>query len=260
MNKIAKYVFWAIMVLCLGTIIFINYQKDKEEYKIVDSIIDKVLNSDEPNVVYIAPSKCEECNLQTYQMKLLVEKYSLDYYYINLENLSASHIKKVFSRLGIEKNTKTSTIAVFKNNELDDYLVGIDSINRLFNMLKKYDILSSDKLPINYLNLSTYVEKIEENQMILAIGSYKDEYSIQVEELLWNIASEYNIDINFIHLINLTQIEGELFESKIVNFDDSEVVVPSLLLIENQSIVDLITGVAEEEEYVEFFRENGIIE
>lgn len=260
MNKIARYIFWIIVIICLSIIIFLSYQKDNEEYKIIDNIINEVLNSKETNVVYIAPSKCEECNLQTYQMKLLVDKYGLTYYYINLKNLSSNHVRKIFSRLNLEKNTDMPTIAVFKNNKLDNNLVGIGSIAKLFNMLNNYGILSHDKLPINYLNLTSYVEKIKENRIVLAIGSYKDEYSIQVEEMLWNLASDYSIDINFIHLIDLTQIEGELFESKISNFADTEVIVPSVLLIENQSIIDKIDGVSEEEEYIEFFRKNGIID
>lgn len=260
MNKVGKFIFFGIVIVCSLLIIFLSFRKQDGEYKVIDNIINEVINSEEPKVVYINPSNCEECNYQTYQMKLLVKNSGLNYYYINLKSLSKNKIKKVYSKLKINDSKNLPTIAVYKDKKLDNSIVGITGINKLFNMLNDHNILNSDKPPINYLNLTTYVDKIEEDNILLAIGSYKDNYSNQVEETLWDIAINYNIDINFIYLYDLTPTEGKLFESKIHNFNDTEVVIPSLLLIRNHKIVDMVDGFKVESDYVEFLQRNGIME
>lgn len=259
MDKVNK-IFYSIVILVgitiIGVIYFVNQNK---EYKVINNIIDRVTSSSNNEVIYISSSNCDECDLQTYQFKLLVDDYNFKYYYINLDKISNFKRKKIFKKIGLENNNFIPTVAIFKDGKLDSSLTGVTGINRLYRLLKDYGFLNDKKLPLNYLNITNYASKLEEEKVILALGSYVVSESNQFEQVLWDINNTYDIDINFLYLADLSESDGKLFEQKIANINEFDMDIPALLIIENGSIKNAIFGLKESEEYVEFLTENDII-
>lgn len=236
-----------------------NVNKRSKEYKTINDIVDVALNSTGNVMVYIGGSDCNECAMQSYQMRLFLSDYDLEYYYINLDGISKSDRDDVLSKLELDKNIKFPTIAIYQNGDLIVSQSGLVGTNSMYNLFKNHNLITPNPLKLNYLTLTQYIEKVETGSFVLAVGSMKSEESIQFEEVLWQISEENNIDISFIYVSNLTKLEGELFESKLKNFDDFNVSIPSLLLVSNGNIENGLTGLFDKENYVEFLKENGII-
>lgn len=260
MSKIEKYLFSFIIVVASIVIFIVGLTGNSKKYDEVNKVVDTIINSKETNLVYIYPSNCIDCENQSYQMKFLIKEYGLKYYNISLEGISYNKRQEIFKKLKIEDNENRLTIAIYKDKELKEYLYGMTDTKSLFDMLKKYNLVSKKELPINYLTITNYVDKISDDILALQIGSSTDPNSSKMEELLWNIAIKYNKKLDFIDLSDLTNVEGELFESKIDNFNDENIVVPSLIILKKGHIIDKILGIGQQEQYIELLKKYGIIE
>lgn len=261
-NKLKKIVL-ALFVIGVIIILFLitnlNGKREDEEYEIINNIADLALNSNETIMVYVGGVSCEECALQSYQMKLFLKEYDLEYYYINLEGISKSDSKKILKKLNLSEDVSLPTIAIYENGKLTTSQSGLVGTNSLYNLLKNHGLIAEKPLNMNYLTITKYVEKIESGSFVLAVGSMKSKESMKFEEILWQVIDEYNIDLNFIYVSNLNKLEGELFESKLKNFNEYDVSIPTLLLVSDGKIENALIGLFEKENYVEFLRENDII-
>ncbi|HPF82552.1 MAG TPA: thioredoxin family protein [Bacilli bacterium] len=259
MSKISKIIFLIIILLGIVMILTINSNKITKRYKNIEKIVENINNSTDLKMVYIASNNCDECKLQSYQLKMLIKEYNIEYYYIDLNKISEARSKNIYEKLDLEVVTKSPTIAIYKDSKLVDSLIGLTGTNKLYKLLENNNIIVNKKLPINYLNLSSYVDILNNEKVIIGMGNYTSSYSNSFEEILFEINDEYDIDINFIYLNDLSESEGNLFESKINNFDEMNLKVPSLIIVENNEITDKIIGLSSKEEYVEFLKNNGII-
>ena len=262
-NKVKSVFLIFFMIGISIVLIFIagsNGKKKNEEYETINNIADVALNSTGTIMVYLGGTTCEDCMIQSYQMRLFLSDYDLEYYYINLDGLSNSNTKKILSKLGLSEDINLPTIAIYEDGNLTVSQSGLVGTNSLYNLFKNHNLISDKKLKMNYLSITKYVEKIEEGTFTLAVGSMKSSESIEFEETLWEIVDEYNADFNFIYVSNLNKAEGNLFESKLENFSEYGVSIPSLLLVRNGKIENALIGLFTKEDYVEFLQENGIIE
>lgn len=256
-KKNFKIIYMSIVIISLTLIMFLYFNNKKTEFKNINIIIDEVLKSEESTMLYIVDSNKNDFNSHLHQLKYLVEEHGLKYYYIDVSNLPNYKSKKIYEKLGVDNSD--SIVAIYEDGLLLDYIEGVTGLNRLHRFLKEYNIVNDNKLLLNYLNITSYIEKTEEPKFILALGDYTNEYSNLFEESLFEIVKEYKIDINFIYTCDLNTLEGELFESKIKNFKDFEVKIPSILIIEDSKIVDGIRGIEDKDVIVELLKENGII-
>lgn len=259
MNDIEKSIFGIVIIIAIVTVAIIGYNRGYKSYREIEKVVDKVLNSDGTQIIYVEPDDCEECNLQRYQMKKLVKDNELAYYYVNLKSLAKYKVNDIYERLGLSIDKTKPTIAIYEDGKIKSSLTGVTGINRLYSLLKQYDLISNKKLSLNYITLSSYIEKVKQEKIIIAIGNYFIADSNSFEEILWSIADKYNVEVNFIYVPDLSQSEGQLFQSKIENFSDTELYVPSLIIVENNNITDSLVGLKDESAYVELFKNNGII-
>lgn len=258
-KKYFIYSFVAILVVGIAFIIYLYFSKQNNNIKIINNIIDTVLNSNGSSMIYIAKSDSEDYKAQLQHFKLLVDEYGLNYYYINLDNLSTYKQKDIYKRLGIGNDVYNTITIIYEDGKLKNSIVGITGFSRLYNVLKENDLVVEKELPLSYLNTTNFVDKLDETRIVLGVGSYQSNYSNDFERILWNIKKEYNIEIKFLYLCDLSESEGDLFESKIKNFKEFEIKVPSLMLIENGTLESAVIGLTSEEEYVEFLKEYDII-
>lgn len=252
-------VFVSSIVIIFCVIFGIKICDNLKEYKTIDGIVDEVLNSTGDIMVYIGGKDCEKCSMQSYQMRLFISEFNLSYYYISLDSISNANAKKVLTKLGLDSSTEIPTIAIYKEGNISVSQSGLVGTKNLYNLLKNNGLINEGDLKLNYLTITNYVEKIEEKSVVLALGSMKSEDSIFFEEYLWEIADKYDININFLYASNLSQLEGDLFESKLLNFNNYDLKIPSLMIIDNGYIRDALVDLYSVDDYVVFLQENGII-
>lgn len=259
-KKVLLIMFLIFIIVPLILVFIIKIYNENKEYKAINNIVDVVLNNTGNHMVYIGGEKCEDCSMQSYQMKLFLSEYDLGYYYISLDSVSKFHANNILEKLGLDTESVLPTIAIYNDGNIKVSQSGLVGTNSLYNLFKDNNLISEEPLKMNYLTISSYVDKVNESNVILALGSMKSEQSLLFEEYLWGISSEYNVDINFLYISNLNKLEGNLFESKLKNFNEYNLEIPSLLIVDNGVIRAASTGLKETKEYVEFLQENDIIE
>ena len=265
MNKKSNYVFLVIIILLVGGIFTYSLYKNNKNMKVINNIVKTVLNSEDEIMLYIGSSNCDACDIQSYSTSLLLSYYKFNYMYIDFNEISTRSKKlKLLSDLSLddEESFTTPTIAIYKNGKIVDKLTGVNSTNKLFDLLNDNNIIKEDKLKANYLSLSSFINKLESNnKSVVVVSSSVEKNSINLEGILWKIASDYNAEINFLMVNEFSNEELETFESKLDYYRTSEngLISPELLIIENGNIIDSLSNTSSEDEYVDFLKENGII-
>ena len=142
-----------------------------------------------------------------------------------------------------------------------DQLSSLNCANKIFNTLRNNGIISQEKkLPINYLGYSSFNDLIDKNEKTAVIlGAVSSEDSNTADEIFWNIAKTYDADLNYLMLDDLSEQELSSFQSEFSYFADNDLYVPSILIIENKQVVNIISNLQDESKYVAFLTENGII-
>jgi thiol-disulfide isomerase/thioredoxin len=267
LSKESKIVFAVIIIACLMFILIYSLNKTNENMKTVNQIVDTVLNADTETMLYVGSSECEACDLQGAQMSLLLENYDFQYYYVDFNEIPTTSAKTKFIKdIGVDtsEDFSTPTILIYKDGKIISQTSGLTSINKIFTTLQKNSIISSeDSLPVNYLSLPSFIDLTEDNaKQVVVLGSAAEVDSNSAQEIIWDIAKENNIKINYLMTNDLSEKEGATFE-KTLDFyavDDNPVTTPSMLIIENGQVTNFISDLQDSDTYVNFLKENGIIE
>jgi len=267
LGKESKIVFSIIVIACLVFILVYSLNKTNENMKTVNQIVDTVKKADTETMLYVGSSDCEACDLQGSQMSLLLENYDFEYYYVDFNEIPTTSAKTKFIKdIGVDtsKDFSTPTILIYKDGKIISQTSGLTSINKIFNTLQKNSIISSeDALPVNYLSLSSFINLTEDNtKQVVMIGSAAEADSNSAQEIIWDIAKENNVNINYLMLNDLSKVEGATFE-KTLDFyavDNNTVAIPSMLIIENGQVINFIADLQDSDTYIAFLQENGIID
>lgn len=267
MSKESKIVFAVIVLVCLGFILFYSINKDNKNMKTVNQIVENVMDADSETMLYIGSSDCEACDLQAVQMSLLLENYDFEYYYVDFNKITTTSAKTKFIKsLGVDtsEDFQTPMILIYKDGEIVSQTSSLTSINKIFTTLQKNNIISTeDVLPVNYLTLSSFIELTENSgKQAVMLGSPIEAQSNSAQEIIWNIAKENKISINYFMLNDLTEAEGKTFENSLdfYSVDDNNIVIPTLLIIEDGKVIDFMSQLQDSDAYTNFLKENGIME
>jgi len=267
LSKESKIVFAVIIIACLIFILVYSLKKTNENMKIVNQIVETVLAADTETMLYVGSSDCDACDLQGSQMSLLLENYDFEYYYVDFNEIPTTSDKtKFIESIGVDtsEDFSTPTILIYKDGEIVSQTSGLTSINKIFNALQKNSIINSeDSLPVNYLSLSSFITLTEDNtKQVVMIGSAAEVDSNSAQEIIWNIAQENNVKINYLMLNDLSEAEGATFEKSLDFYavDDNTVTIPSMLIIENGQVTNFIADLQDSDTYIAFLTENGIID
>lgn len=262
MNKANKYLFITIIIVCSLIIISLYVTKKTTSYKEAEKVIDEVLKSEGYQLLYIGSKECEACSKELPQIESLIKNYNFGMYYIDLDNLSDSKVSKIISKLKIYTTKfNVPSLAVFKDGKYVDILSGLKSSDAIFDFLQKNSIINEEaSMYINYLDLDSYNDLIASNEnQIIALGSFFNDESNETQVALWKVAKENNIKINYLMLPNLTEEEGSKFESSLDYFENNDVGIPMILIVRNKEVIASSLENFDEEGYIEFFKENGLM-
>jgi hypothetical protein len=251
-----------IFVLAVTSFSIYIYISNKGKIENLNKVVDKFLRAEGNAMIYIDGDEtiCSNCALHKYELEYLVENNALSFYYINVKDLSLGSRNRIFKRLGYDKDLTLPATIIYKDKKPSVSIEGLTGIDRLYTLLKKYDLINDNKLPLNYLNLIGTNELLDRSGIsLLAFGNYEDENNANFEKNLWSLNKEYNLNISFMFLIDVIEAEGKQLEARMFPDSDMKVNAPVLYIIGNGKVLNYIDGTASSTEIVEFLKNNGII-
>ena len=239
-----------LVVIIILTVIMSLIQSSEKLDKIKD-----VVNSKEPQIIYLSKPTCYYCNLIEPITSTLEEEFNLEYFHINIAELSSSELLKTLEIIGINQSTfGTPYIAIVQDGKIIGEQVGYTDENVLFDLFKKHNLIDENaSLNMNYINDLNEVWNQSSAQLVL-IGESGDTASIDARINLRKLAKDYNFEINYFDTAKLQNSEEY---NKLLDDLDTEQ-LPILLIVENGSILSK-TNTTSKTEYQEFLEKNNYI-
>ena len=263
MEKIKKFVFPIILLTFACVIAIIGIIQNNKTLKIIESIKNYVLESEENIMLYIGSSSCEACKYEIGQFSILLNEFNFEYYYIDLDEIKKTSFKnRILTELDldIKNGVDLPSLIVYKDGKIVDKLTGLSNADSIFNFLNKNGIIKDEKLPVNYLDFSGYKSHIEKSGIkILAFVEMASFDGVDFQTKLWEIASDSNIEIDFLVLDELADSEREVIINSNELFSETFFDEPVLIVNDGNKLVDYVTGNQESDVYLEFFKNLDII-
>lgn len=230
--------------------------------------VEETLASNEPKMIYIKRDGCTYCTLNENNMESMKKEYNIEYLEINSSNLKQKDLDKILELLKVDTSTfGTPYTFIVQNNDVTATLDGIKGYDELFNFLQENKIINSDAtLTLNYINYDEYKEiiKATENQIIV-LASSTCHYCLSERPILDEIATEYNVKINWMYLDNAftdgkEQSEYEDFKTTLSWYNDnSSWGTPTTLIVKDSNVVAALSGYRTKDEIIKFYKQNGLI-
>lgn len=200
-------------------------------------------------VLYISNKK----DYEDYPIKLL-EKYDINYKYIDSEKLSS------FEKTKLEKliNNKdlSNIVVVFDSGKVKDALIHYESKEELNNFLIRNEVIPSINENISGL-MNKISNSLESDSLVLYLPYVFDEDVDYQDNLLKNICKQYNIEYKRINAYLLSKTQHQKINSilEISDVDDQ-----IILFIKNKSVMGTLRGFNRKSEYINKLFEYGYID
>lgn len=265
MKSSSKIFILIVVALFIMGIVVYGANKQFADNEVIESIKEELLNAEENTLLYLGSKSCEACDVQAGLFSLLLRQYNLQYYYIDLDELVSNSKKdKLLTDLNlvpIDGNVELPTLAVYNEGRVIDKLEKVNNIDVLFDFLVDNKIIESEsKLPLNYLDLSTYSDYLARDGIkILAVTSLGSEYNISFQSALWEFASNNDVTIDVITLDDLSSSELEMFIDSSDFFKSDIFETPILVISNGNNITNYVKEIVTASEYVDIFKNLGII-
>ena len=279
-NKKGLMFLLALLLIIVGVCVY--YQLDnkektsntevseKESNQIMDNFYE-YFKSKDAKIIYYASSTCGYCSLQTPIMEQIDKDYDIDYLYIDSSKLTTSDRETVLKELNIDHATPTTVVV--KNGKVVDTQIGYVEGEQMVEFLINSRILDKDAVytPEQYLTMidySQYKELIaKEGTYVVTIGQTGCSHCIATKPVLNTIAKDYNIEMNYLNLTNMTETEKNDFYSTLTDIEYNEesfvskgsIGTPLTLIIQNGKVVSYINGEKPTSQYITKLKKVGLI-
>lgn len=261
-----------------------------KDNKIVDALI-KPLNKDEYITFLqknrILPGKLEDIsNIFSMVDEGLNETISI--LYIPYIEDDMEYSKKILNDISTQYNITLSIIPAYLLSEfqkeklnsilqisyVDDQIVLLISEGKIIgsirgktskedyiNKMLEYKFISLDEDHINYIDYNTFLSILLKDEKAITVIVKDDcKYCEELKLILNKITKNYNITFNYINIHNFESEDSKNIQSKLLQLGYTDgFSTPILLITENDSLIDYVVGLSNEEYFVEKFMENGII-
>lgn len=277
-SKIGLIIILTILLVIVGICLYYqvdnknsNVKVDMEESnELVDEFY-KYYNSKKIKVIYYASSTCGYCSLETPIMEQISKDYSIDYLHIDSNKLSSSDKNKILKELNIEHATPTTVVV--KDGEVLGTQIGYVDGGAMVEFLIEQKVLEKDATysPERYLTFINYDEYnkllLDSEKNIVTIGQTGCSHCTATKPVLNQIAKEYNIEINYLNITDMSQKEVNSFTNSLkeIGYDDKDFLekgsfgTPLTLIIENGKVISYVIGERPTVEFVRAFKKSGVI-
>lgn len=262
MEENKKFLIIGVVILALVILAPIIIYTNKTKNENIIKEVKEVMAGTKASLVYIGRDDCSYCELQNPELSLIENKYGIEYTYVNTNELSDDYLNQLLDILNIDaSNYGTPYLVVVKDGEVVYGESGMKTSNELVTYLAKYEVLPSDtKLPIDYIGLEDYNSLIKSTtDEIIVLGQIGCENCLAALPILWELAEEYDLKINYFNLSALTEEEGATFENSLTYLKENDITTPTVLVISNSEAKTYLTGLQTKDSYIQFFKESGFI-
>ena len=217
--------------------------------------VQKIMNSKEPQIVYLSKPTCYYCNLIEPITSSLEEEFNLDYFHINTGDLSNSELLKILEIIGIDVDTfGTPYIAVVQDGKIIGEQVGYTDENVLFDLFKEHVLIDATaSLNMSYIDDLDAIWNQSEAKLVL-IGESGDTASIDARITLRKLAVEYNFEINYFDTTKLQ--DSTDYDELLENLDTES--LPILVIVKDGNVLSSTTQTSRAG-YEEFLKSNSYI-
>lgn len=147
-----------------------------------------------------------------------------------------------------------------KSSRLTDIILVVAAIVAIAASIFIFQSDANKNNKLQELSYAEYQEKVDANEkFIVVIERTNCSYCQQYMPIVKKVAAEYDIDIYYINLENITSDEIESLVAS-NSFFEGEWGTPTTLYVEGSNTIDSINEYVEKDELVTFLKDNEIIE
>ncbi len=231
----------------------------------------KEFDSKDLNIIFFARTSCGFCSLEKPILNQIKKDYDIDYYAIDTDKLSTTEVSEIMSALGITGSTPTTVIV--KDGKVVATQVGYLDGQPYVDFFASNGILKKDSIykpeanlkRVNYSEFKSIVKEKDYNLLFLDTSGCSA--CIEVRSMLSDMAKKYKITINYLSEISQTDanslINNELKEwgySEKSYKENSQIIVPLLLVTKNNKIVDYLLESTDESDYTKILKKYNFID
>jgi len=263
MNENKKILVIVLVVVAIFALIpivaIINVVKSKniiEEFH-------ETMNSEDLNLIYIGRDNCSYCNLFDEEIEFIDDEFDIDYLYINTNKLTNKDFDELLTTLDInEDDFGTPYILITQNGEKLAEQPGYIPENQLFDFLQEYGLIEEDEtLPLNYIDYEEYTNIIaSQEKQIVVIAQSGCDGCLKARPVLYELAHEYGLKINYLNASFIDSENAEAFQTSLSYFEENGISTPTMLVVSNNEVIDVLVGSVELEEYIDFLKTNSLME
>jgi len=261
-----------LVLILLGTLSLTSKSKSDSK-RMIDNFY-KFYKSNEYKVIcyYDSEKEGSEAYYELDYLLQLSKQYGIEYTEVDSSKISEKNNNKIKNLLGIEGINPTTVVV--KNKKIIAQQEGFIESNRLVELLIDAKVLEKDsKLKsidnLKFIDYDKFKDIVEdEDTNIVVVGQSACKYCNSIKPILNNISKAYKIDINYFNVNEETTDNLKEFFDKIpdMGYDDEKLktdetfYMPTVLIIKDGKIVSYLQNEHTLEEYVDYFKENDVIE
>lgn len=273
-NKCLIIGFSSLIILLLLLLVVILFNtKHKSDNKLINKFNSAFSSNDKTVIFYYdSDSESKEYELDIDYLNQLKRDYNIKILYLDKKLLQNSKLKEIESKLGV--SNKMPVLSIVGKNRVFGGNDGVIESHNLVKLLINLDVLDKNSTykdidNIKFIDYSTYNELLDsDDNTIIVIGRTGCKYCAAVKPILNNISKAYKVDINY---LDINDIEKEnlkkLFEKlpdigyDSTSFKDEGIFnMPTLFIVKKGKIKAYIENLNTLEEYVNFLKNNEVIE
>lgn len=264
MNETKKIItIFIIAIIAIIGVVGINYVTQKENQKTIDKF-QKIMDSETEELIYIGSPTCGYCQQFAPVLKEITETYDLKYEYLNTSEISGSTLTKLLNMLGTDASTPQ--IVVVKEGKVVNIQSGYTDREGFFKFLQDNGVISKDEkleptdANLNKIDYTAYDELINSGEEeIIVVAQTGCTYCESAKPVLNTMAEEYDMDINWLNLTDLSEEDQTNLMNSLDIFNE-DFGTPLIMIVKDKEVIDSITGFESQEKYEDFFKENGLID
>lgn len=255
-----------IIIACIGVVIFgiiafFLFQKNgikANQDKLTNDIIDRI-DKKEDLLIFITDNdeKCYLCGSINTTLKFYEEEYNLKFITYNKTQNTEANLKKIKQKLKIEKEVvKEPAVLIVKNGE-SKYIV-----NEMFNeiILRQFliegKLISDETKTDQQLTLDEFKTKLSSPEKSMVVILDYGEESLKARKTLLNLSKKYNFEYTITYY---GVSDGALITLALRNKEkDNQLITPYIAIIQNDEIVDSISG-NDEKKILNFLTKNNMV-
>ena len=247
----------AVILLIVGGSIYEN----KKSEKLLSDFYNAFKSTDN-KLIMVGSSSYTYNDSDKVILDQLSEEYGLDYFYIDVDELTQTCVNKVYSKVGVDKESFSGIfIVVAKDDQIVDSLTGYTNDVELLEFVKGYNLVSNDaKLVLNHVDYNGYKKVVKSDEVnILVLGQTTCGHCARVKPILSKISKDKNITINYLDLTKLSQEEHQKLSKYLPFLDELDWGTPLTVIVKNGEVLDYVNGALDYAGYVKLFKKNDLI-